>query len=85
MIDREVVGRVIRRQRERKGFSQEVLSGLAAIPRSSFGAVERGQRGMMLDTFWKIAEALGMCPSELQVAIEDEMEEEARNETRRNT
>ena len=72
MFDRKIMGRVIRRLRDEKGLSLEVLSGLAGMMRSQLGDVERGQRGMMLETFWRLAEALDMSPAELQAEIEKE-------------
>ena len=76
MIDRKIMGRVIRRLREEKGLSLEVLSGLAGMMRSQLGDVERGQRGMMLQTFWRLAEALDMSPADLQAEIEKEADDD---------
>ena len=72
MIDRATTGRVIRRLRQKKGKSQVVLSGLAGMHSTQLGAIERGQRGMLLETFFNIADALDMRPSELQALIEME-------------
>ena len=73
MINMDVVGKTIGKYREEKGLSQEVLSGLAVIGRTHLSAIERGERRPTLDTFYKIAEAMEMKPSELLSAIEDEL------------
>ena len=72
MLDAEIVGSVIQRIREQQGKSQELISGLAGIGRTHLSAIERGQRKPTLETFYKIAEALGVKPSMLLAAIEKE-------------
>lgn len=72
MLDAEIVGRVIQRIREQQGKSQELISGLAGIGRTHLSAIERGQRKPTLETFYKIAEALGVRPSALLAAIEED-------------
>ena len=74
MLDAEIVGRVIGRIREQQGKSQELISGLAGIGRTHLSAIERGQRKPTLETFYKIAEALGIKPSVIVAAIEEELE-----------
>ncbi len=71
MVDASKVGAVIQAVREEKGLSQEVVSGLAGIGRTHLSAIERGVRKPTLETFFKIAEALDMLPSELMKRIED--------------
>ena len=71
MLNAEIVGRVIQRCREKKGLSQEVVSGLADIGRTHLSAIERGIRKPTLETFFKIAEALDIAPSELMKQIEN--------------
>lgn len=75
MLDAIIVGKVIQKQREKKGLSQEVVSGLADIGRTHLSAIERGVRKPTLDTFYKIALALKMKPSELMGSLEAEIEE----------
>ena len=74
MLDPIVVGRVIQRFREEKKQSQELLSGFAGIGRTHLSAIERGERKPTLETFFKIADALGVRPSVLLAAIEEELE-----------
>lgn len=74
MLDAELVGRVIQRFREKKQMSQELVSGLAGIGRTHLSAIERGTRKPTLETFYRIAEAMDVLPSELLAAIEKEIE-----------
>lgn len=73
MLDSIIVGCVIGRVREQKGLSQEVVSGLADIGRTHLSAIERGVRKPTLETFFKIADALQIKPSELVKLIENEI------------
>lgn len=75
MLDATIVGRVIQRFREDRKKSQELVSGLAGIGRTHLSAIERGERKPTLETFYKIAEAIGVKPSVLMAAIEKELEE----------
>ncbi len=73
MLDAVIVGRVIQNYREKCGLSQEVVSGLADIGRTHLSAIERGVRKPTLDTFFKIAVAMDIKPSELMMLVEDEL------------
>ena len=73
MLDAVIVGQVIQRFREKKKQSQELVSGFAGIGRTHLSAIERGERKPTLETFFKIADALGVKPSVLMAAIEDEL------------
>lgn len=57
-LNAKVVGAVIAEFRNKKGMSQEVLSGFADIGRTHLSAIERGERKPTLDTFYKICCAL---------------------------
>lgn len=72
MLDSKVVGKVLREFREKKGLSQEVVSGLADIGRTHLSAIERGFRKPTLETFFRIAEAMNVRPSELVKKIEQD-------------
>lgn len=74
MLDAMLVGRVIQRFREDRKKSQELVSGLAGIGRTHLSAIERGERKPTLETFCKISEAMGVKPSILLAAIEQEIE-----------
>ncbi len=71
MLDAVIVGKVIQCYREKRNLSQEVVSGLADIGRTHLSAIERGVRKPTLDTFFKIADALDILPSELMRMIEE--------------
>lgn len=73
MLDAVIVGKVIQKYREKKGLSQEVISGFADIGRTHLSAIERGVRKPTLDTFFKIAEAMEIPPHELMKLIEQEI------------
>jgi len=74
MLDAVVVGKVIQSFREKKKQSQELVSGFAGIGRTHLSAIERGERKPTLDTFFKVADALGVKPSIIMAAIEEELE-----------
>jgi len=74
MLDAMIIGRVIQELREKKRMSQELVSGLAGIGRTHLSAIERGERKPTLETFYKIALALGVRPSVLMEQIEEEMQ-----------
>ena len=73
MLDSKELGRAMQKIREEKKLSQEVLSGLAGIGRTHLSAIERGERKPTLETFFKLAEALNIKPSELLTKIEAEL------------
>lgn len=74
MLDSIVVGWVIQKIREEQHKSQELVSGLAGIGRTHLSAIERGERKPTLETFFKIAYALNMRPSEIMKEIEEELQ-----------
>jgi len=75
MLDAAVIGKIIQEYRERKGVSQEVLSGFADIGRTHLSAIERGERRPTLETFYRISQALEVRASDLLRAIEDEVDQ----------
>jgi len=77
-INNEVVGREIQRLRNKKGISQEVLSGFAGIARTHLTMIENGTKKPNLETIFKISEALKMKPSELIREIEEAILKEKR-------
>ena len=79
MLDAILVGSVIRRIRENKKLSQEVVSGLADIGRTHLSAIERGERKPTIETFFKISDALNIRPSALMAEIEKEIELSQKN------
>lgn len=69
-LDPQVVGKVIAEYRNKKGLSQEVLSGLADIGRTHLSAIERGERKPTLETLFRISNALGVKMSDIVSEIE---------------
>ncbi|MFT4047646.1 MAG: helix-turn-helix transcriptional regulator [Solimonas sp.] len=63
-------GRVVRRTRELRGWSQETLAEAADLNRSYLGEVERGLVSPSLATIFKLAGALDHTPSSLFGALE---------------
>jgi transcriptional regulator with XRE-family HTH domain len=57
------LGAAIRSLRRERGLAQEAFAAHAAMDRSYFGAIERGEFNVSLDTIVKIAAALGVPAS----------------------
>lgn len=62
---RRAFGARVRERRLELGLSQEALALKAGIDRTYMGGVERGERNPALDNIWRIADALGVAPSDL--------------------
>jgi transcriptional regulator with XRE-family HTH domain len=60
-----VLGKAIRSAREQRGYTQEGFARKAGIDRSYYGAIERGEFNLSVDTVIKIAVALEMTASQL--------------------
>lgn len=61
----QLIGRQIRKLRERRGLSQEALAELAGVSRAYFGRVERGDADLSVTVLHKIAAALGVPATDL--------------------
>ena len=61
----KVFGENLKELREKRDLSQVRLSELAGLNRNYVGDVERGRRNPCLDNIVKLADALGVPPSEL--------------------
>ncbi len=70
------VGKVLRKFREDRKQTQEMVSGNAGIGRSQLSAIERGERKPTLETFYRIAIALQIKPSVILEAIEEDTQTE---------
>ncbi|CPR38247.1 putative transcriptional regulator [Mycobacteroides abscessus] len=60
-----IVGKNLRAYRLERGYSQEAFADYMGVHRTYFGAVERGERNLTLQTLEKIAEFIGVDPREL--------------------
>lgn len=74
-FDSKSMGCVIRRLRKQKRITQDVFSGFADISRSHLASIELGHTAKV-ETYAKIADALGLTLSELFRLAENEMEKE---------
>jgi transcriptional regulator with XRE-family HTH domain len=61
----QALGRAIRSARQERKLPQETLAARAGVDRSYFGAIERGEFNVSLDTLIKIAAGLGIRPGDL--------------------
>jgi len=64
-------GSAIRDLRKERGVSQESLALEAKIDRAYVGGVERGERNVSLANIFRLADALGVKPSEIHARAED--------------
>ncbi len=71
-MDSKTIGKVIKRFREERKLSQEVLSGLAGMDRSHLSKIELGLRSPTLQALYKIADAMGTNGSEILKSAEAE-------------
>lgn len=62
---RKLFGKRLAQIRKAKGWSQEKLALESGLARSYVGGVERGQRNIALVNICRLAETLGVGPSEL--------------------
>ncbi|MBM3862407.1 MAG: helix-turn-helix transcriptional regulator [Verrucomicrobia bacterium] len=69
MESQPLLGEHIRKLRIETGFSQEALAERADIHRNFLGEIERGKKGMTLDTLFRLSRALGVTPQSIIKAI----------------
>jgi DNA-binding XRE family transcriptional regulator len=62
---REAVGARIRTLRQERGLTQEQVALASGVARHMLVQVERGQRGLLYERLFDIAEALNVPPSAL--------------------
>jgi len=59
------VGRLIRKHRNSKGWSQEELADRAGLHRTFISSIERGVRNPTVTSLHRIASAMGLTVSDL--------------------
>ena len=74
--DFKVIGRVIKQQRRKRKWTQEVASGFAALNRPHYASIELGKCAE-IETLAKIAAAFDMRLSDLFLLVEAEMDKNA--------
>ena len=62
---RGAFGEILRAERDKLGWSQERLAEACGLHRVYISELERGLRSPSLPVFMRIAEALGLKPSDL--------------------
>ena len=58
-------GNKVRRERERRGYSQESFAEIVGVHRTYIGMIERAERNITLKSIDKIAKALNISISKL--------------------
>lgn len=66
-------GVVIKRLRQEKGLSVNILAFENDLQKSLISRLENGQNEPKLSSLWKLAEALGLKPSDFIKEVENEM------------
>jgi transcriptional regulator with XRE-family HTH domain len=61
----QALGRSIQALRKKQGYTQESFAMKAEIDRSYYGAIERGEFNVTVDTIMTIAAGLGVPAAEL--------------------
>jgi transcriptional regulator with XRE-family HTH domain len=64
-VANQTLGEAIRSARKHRGYTQEGFARKASMDRSYYGAIERGEFNLSLDTVLKITAALEMTACEL--------------------
>jgi len=59
----QALGEAMRSLRRERGLAQEAFAARARLDRSFYGAIERGEFNVTLDTLVKVAAGLGVRPS----------------------
>lgn len=62
-------GETVRRLRLQRGLSQDEFAAVADLHRTYVGGIERGERNPTLTSIYRIAQALGVTPSELLLQV----------------
>jgi len=63
-------GQAVRELREATGISQEAFAAKCGIDRSHYGGIERGEHNPSLTSVFRLADALGVSPSEIHAHAE---------------
>lgn len=69
-LDHAALGDAVRQLRSAAGLSQEALAERCCLHRTYVGGIERGERNVSFGNLLKLAQALGVRPSELLMSAE---------------
>lgn len=74
-MDREqayknALGQAVRRLRKAKGFSQEGFADEVGLHRTYMGSIERGEQNLTIRNIVRVADHLGILPSQLLAEAE---------------
>ncbi len=72
----KILGQAIEEQRKLKLVSKNKFANEYGLNDSNLGKVEKAQIDCKFVTFWRIAEALNLKPSELTKIVEDKLGED---------
>lgn len=61
----QALGEAIRAVRKQQGFTQESFALKSGVDRSYYGAIERGEFNVTVDTLMTVAAGLGVAAAEL--------------------
>lgn len=59
------LGGAIRERRSQLGISQESFADRIGMHRAYYSSIERGERNLTLETLGRVAQGLGVTPSQL--------------------
>ncbi len=69
----KMLGIVVAKKRSEKGFSAHKFANEYDLDSGNLSRIEHGVTNCKFVTFWKIAEALGIKPSEFVKILEEEL------------
>ena len=69
MENKSTIGQNIRKHRQRKGVTQEILAEKAGISKNYLGAIERGEKIPALDTLVDIINTLEVSADEILYGV----------------
>ena len=69
---RKLVGRNVRRVREKTGLTQEKLSEISGFSQQYISGLEQGRRNPTIVTLYELSQALGVTHIELMRSHKDE-------------
>jgi transcriptional regulator with XRE-family HTH domain len=61
----QALGSAVRSARSQRGYTQESFAAHVELARSNYGAIERGEFNVTLDTIVKVVTGLGITAAEL--------------------